>query len=206
MLIFRTNKVGFTLIEISVSLSIIIILVSLVMVNYNTGFSGINLASGQEKLFQNMKLAQSHALSYRSYNDVLPKYWGVYLVASSSEFYVFADLNENGVYDEGEANPFFGGRDVYLSVDTEISGFKPTTSALSVLFESGTGRMFVYDVGLSSFDNNTWLIELKDKRSNLARLIIIDPPAGIDMQNCSCSDASLFCCSFCFLDDPCTSF
>ncbi len=206
MSLFRGNKLAFTLIEISVSLFIIIIVVSLAVANYNTGYSGINLVSGQQSLFQNMKLAQSYALSYRSYNDALPAYWGIYLATSSSNFYFFADVNGNGVYDEGEADPFLGGRDIYLSVDTEISGFNPVTSAISVLFESGTGRMFVYDIGASAFDNNPWAIELKDKRVDLARLIVVEPPTNIDMQNCSCSDASLFCCSFCSAGDSCTIF
>jgi prepilin-type N-terminal cleavage/methylation domain-containing protein len=206
MSFIKRNKPAFTLMEISVSLFIIVILLSLVVVNYNAGYSGANLISGQEILFQNMKLAQSQALSYRSYDNILPKYWGVYLEAGSSEFFLFADMNENGVYDVGEANISLGGRQVFLSVDTEINYLSFDTSAISVLFESGTGRMFIYDVDSSAFDNNPWLIELKDKRFNMARVIVIDPPTRIEPMTCSCYEATDYCCSFCAGGDPCIDF
>ncbi|MDD3711472.1 MAG: prepilin-type N-terminal cleavage/methylation domain-containing protein [Patescibacteria group bacterium] len=197
MLILRKIKPAFTLIELSVSLFIIVILVSLVVINYNAGFSGANLINAQNSLFQNIKLAQSYSLSYRSYDDVLPKYWGIYISTSSPDFILFADLNENAVYDEGEADPMLGGRVVNLSVDTEFSYLTFDSSAISILFESGTGRMSVYDVDSSAFDNNPWLVELKDKRIDIARIIIITPPADINTDNCSCDDVELYCCSFC---------
>lgn len=197
MNINRKNKPAFTLVELSVSLFIIVILVSLVVINYNAGFSGANLINAQNSLFQNIKLAQSYSLSYRSYDDVLPKYWGIYISTSSSEFILFADVNENAVYDEGEADPFLGGRVVTLSVDTEVSYLTFDSSAISILFESGTGRMFIYDVDNAIFDNNPWLVELKDKRLNIARLILLAPPADVNTENCSCDSADFYCCSFC---------
>jgi prepilin-type N-terminal cleavage/methylation domain-containing protein len=197
MNINRKNKPAFTLVELSVSLFIIVILVSLVVINYNAGFSGANLINAQNSLFQNIKLAQGYSLSYRSYDDVLPKYWGIYISTSSPDFFLFADLNENAVYDEGEADPMLGGRVVNLSVDTEFSYLTFDSSAISILFESGTGRMFIYDVDSSAFDNNPWLVELKDKRLNIARVILIAPPADVNTEECSCSNADLYCCSFC---------
>lgn len=206
MLFFNKNKVGFTLIEITVSLFIIVLLVSLTIANYNTGYSGANLVGAQESLFQNIKLAQSYALSYRSYDDILPKNWGVYLEASSSYAYLFADLNENNVYDNGEADAFLGGREIYLSIDTELSYLSFGASAISVLFESGTGIMNIYDVDLASIDNNPWLVELKDKKIDLARLIILEPPIGVYMKNCFCSESDDYCCSFCSPSDSCIDF
>ena len=52
------TKAGFTLVELIISLSIIIVIVSLVVINYNAGFSETNLTNTQNSLYQNIKLIQ----------------------------------------------------------------------------------------------------------------------------------------------------
>ena len=63
---------GFTLVEVIVSLSIIAILLSLLVINFNLGSSYTNLNNSQASIYHNIRLAQSYALSHRSYYDHLP--------------------------------------------------------------------------------------------------------------------------------------
>ena len=44
---------------------------------------------------------------------------------------------------------------------------------------------------------------IKDKKYDIGRLIIIDPPHLIDAQNCSCTEIDIYCCSFCANKDSC---
>ncbi len=197
MFLSSKNKKAFTLIELSVSIFIIVVMISFVFINFNTGAVGVDLINTQTSLFQNIKLAQNYALSYRSYDGGAPKYWGLYIDPNGSRFVLFADINENAVYDEGEAESLFGGKVLSLPVGVEFSYLAFNTSAISILFELGSGRMSIYDIDTEDFDNNPWLIELKDKQFDFSRLILINPPTEVDVQDCSCSDSSLYCCSFC---------
>lgn len=205
MTVFRKLKPAFTLIELSISLFIIAVLATLVVVNYNTGVGGAGLVNAQESLFQNIKLAQGYALSHRSYNNVQPTFWGVSVSTSTGKFVVFADLNGNGLVDSGENDPSLGAQNVPLPADTKVSLIYPPSSAVSVVFELSSGQMFICDDG-SCFHQSPTYIELKDKRIDLARLVLLNPPTQVDTQNCSCSDSGLYCCSFCGVGSTCLSF
>ncbi|HPT08382.1 MAG TPA: hypothetical protein PLE28_01660 [bacterium] len=205
------TKAGFTLVELIVSVSIIIVIVSLTVINYNAGFSETNLSNTQNSLYQNIKQIQSYALSYRSYNNILPKYWGMYLATSSSVPVVFADINENGLYDDGEADTLFGGKEIVLEPDIIINNIKSqnssTVSDLYIMFESGGGDMYVYN-STSSDPNNVdqWFIELRDIRFPLGKLLILNNPGLTDTKNCSCNGSTDWCCSFCTSTTTCSNY
>ncbi len=202
---------GFTLVELIISLSIIIVIVSLVVINYNAGFSETNLTNTQNSLYQNIKLIQSYALSYRSYDSTLPKYWGMYLKASSSTSTVFADTNENGLYDNGEDDVLLGGKEILFSPDITVCNIKSQNSStvpdLYIMFESGSGDMYVYN-STSSNPNNVeqWFIELKDARFPIGKLLILNNPGLTDTKNCACSGSANWCCSFCTSTTTCSNY
>ena len=206
---------AFTLAEVLVSLFIITILVSVVVVNYNASFSSGNIINSQSNLFQNIKLAQSYALSNKSYDNTLPYYWGLQIAEGSSEIIFFADLNNNGQYDLGEADESFGGKTISLSSDifvnsitwanlsTEVS---TSSSEIAISFAAGSSRMDVYDLDQATIIDGLWFIELKDRRSDIGRLIMIESPAMVDSQACSCQEASNYCCTFCDVSSDCQQF
>ncbi len=202
----RNIKKGFTLMEITIVLFLIGTLSSLAIINFKIGISANNLNNAENYLYQNIKLAQSNALSHRSYNEVLPKYWGVSLNIASSSFAVFADVNGNGNYDNGEADSFFGARVVKLPDGIFINRMSFDTLAINILFESGSGDMYIKNIDFDDFENEEWHIELKDRRYDIGRLIIVEPPSKIINQDCLCNDSSLYCCSFCSASSTCINF
>ncbi len=200
-----SKHMAFTLIELMVGLFIITLVSSLVLVNYNVGFSDANLVGAQTSLHQNIKNAQSYALSNKSYDGVSPVYWGINFSASDQKVTFFADLNGNGKVDSGEADDFLGGREIVLANDV-VFRLSFDVDEISVLFENGTGGMSVYNVDDELFDNLPWHVEVRDKRYDIGRLIILESPLVIDTQKCFCNDATLFCCSFCNGGPACIDF
>lgn len=197
------SKKGFTLVELMVSLSIIIVLVSLVVINYNIGFSENNLTNAQSISYQNIRLAQSYALSYRSYDDVSPSYWGVYFEQGTSSIILFADLNGNYSYDHGEANSFWGGKTIILPRDIIIDYISWDSSDLNVLFEVGSGKMITYNSDIGSPDINDWQIELKDINYDIGKIISLNSLGQLDVKDCSCDNIDKYCCDFCPNKDNC---
>lgn len=197
------SKKGFTLVELMVSLSIIIVLVSLVVINYNIGFSENNLTNAQSISYQNIRLAQSYALSYRSYDDVSPSYWGVYFEQGTSSIILFADLNGNYSYDDGEADILLGGKTIALPQDIIIDYISWSSSGLNVLFEFGSGRILTYSSDIGSPDLNYWQIELKDEHYDIGKMISLSALGQLDTQDCSCDNIDKYCCNFCVSKDNC---
>jgi prepilin-type N-terminal cleavage/methylation domain-containing protein len=197
------NKKGFTLVELIVSLSIIIILVSLTVINYNIGFSENNLTNAQSMAYQNIRLAQSYALSYRSYNDILPEYWGLYFGKGSSSIIFYADLNGDYEYNEDEADLSLGGKTVLLPKDIVIDYLSWNSSGLNVLFEVGSGKMITFNSDIGSPDTDDWQIELKDDNYDIGKIISLNSLGKLDVSDCSCNDIDKYCCNFCPNKDNC---
>ncbi len=201
-----------TLIELVIALFIIVTVTSLFVMNYNVSFSGSNLINSQNSLYQIFKLAQNNALSQKSYGSNNPNAWGVHLKEDEESFKLFANINANLKYDEGEADPLLGGRHVFLSKDIKINNIlwvedpdtHGTSSEISILFRMHSAQIGVFDFDDEYFDlESTWYIELKDKRFDFANLIVIDPPGRVDVLPCSCNNPVQYCCSFCSPDDNC---
>ncbi|HOZ53234.1 MAG TPA: type II secretion system protein [bacterium] len=197
------NKKGFTLVELMVSLSIIIVLISLAVINYNIGFSENNLTNAQSISYQNIRLAQSYALSFKSYDDTLPGYWGVYFEKGTSTIILFADLNSNYSYDEGEADILLGGKTISLPKDILIDYISWNSLDLNVLFEVGSGRMLTYSSDIGSPDLNYWQIELKDEHYDIGKIISLSSLGKLDVYDCSCDNIEKYCCDFCVSKDNC---
>lgn len=194
---FPNKKRGFTIVELTVSLSIIVILLSLVMANYNAGLGSSSLLESQSSAFHNIKLAQSYALSSKSYNDVSPNHWGVYFAVDNPNIIIFADLNNNHIPDYGEYDPYLGGRTLSLSGDVTVNYISYSAPAISVLFTTGAGTMVIYDLGSQQYYSDMYQVELRDKNFDFGKLLIFSPYYLVDTQDCSCSDIDSFCCSFC---------
>jgi prepilin-type N-terminal cleavage/methylation domain-containing protein len=199
------NKKAFTLIELIVVLFLVTILVTLIIINYNSSTGPSNLVNHQSSIYNNLKLAQSHALSSRTYGDILPDYWGIYISASSSKIILFADINGDGLYSEGESNALLGGRELNLPNDVNIR-LSFGVEELLFLFKTGDGRMTIYNVDDGIVENYPWHIELSGGFLDMGRLIMVEPPGKIDVDFCYCNEADMYCCSFCPSYDNCIEF
>lgn len=205
------NISAFTLVELIVTLSLIIVVISLTTINYNASYSDSNLNNAQNSLYQNIKLAQSYALSYRAYDQALPVYWGIYLSAPSTPARLFADLNGNGFYDGGEGDLLSGGREIPWPDDIVINSIKGSNSGevsdLYIMFALPSGDLYAYN-STSSDPNSVedWMVELGDSRFPMGKVLKLSYPGLIDSQRCSCNQAETWCCSFCLSTTTCLSY
>lgn len=118
----KINKPGFTIFELLVSVFLIAALSSVFFANYHSANKRTDVIAAANNLASAYRLAQGNSLGLVKYNGVVPAGgWGVHVVASSSSYLVFADLNDNMAYDAGEAISTSGGRTISLPNQISIS-------------------------------------------------------------------------------------
>lgn len=92
---------GFTLLEITVVVSIIILLSTIFLVNYRGGERQFALKRSAHKLAQDLRGAQEMAMSSKKFEDTFPKGgYGIHFKKDLNSYILFADCNGNGESDE----------------------------------------------------------------------------------------------------------
>ncbi len=98
------NK-GFTLIEILVVVSIIILLTAITLPHLRAGEEQLALQRSGHRLAQDLRRAKEMAMSAKEFPGVHPEFIGAYGIKfreNSSEYILFADLNNDGVFSDPE--------------------------------------------------------------------------------------------------------
>ncbi len=115
------KKPGFSLVELIVSLSVITLLTGLFLANYHTANRRTDLTMTAQSLVTDIRYAQANALGLIKYDGAVPAGgWGVYFSAggmgnaSNTSYVIFADENDDRIYQVGEGNEDLGGRLVNL--------------------------------------------------------------------------------------------
>ena len=99
---------GFTLLELTVIISVIIILMTFTLANYRGGEKEFSLLRSIHRLAQDLRTAQEMAMAGERFDNVFPKGgYGLYFVEDSNSYILFADCNGNFQYDGGD-NPSIG--------------------------------------------------------------------------------------------------
>ena len=198
-------KKGFSLIELIIVLSIIAILLSLLVANFNLGFSFANLNSSQSSIYHNLRLAQNHAMSNRSYNEFLPAYWGLNFKKGDDFFYFFADLDGDLRMSPGESEKDWGGKKVKLASNVFINYLSWEIPEINVLFEIGSGKMLLYIPSENHIlTSKPVQIELGDRRyDRVGKIISLGLWRFIQLDDCDCLNSEGYCCHFCWQQDPC---
>ena len=104
--IFKKNSQGFTLIEMLVIIFIISLLSVLILANYQGGKKKYALLQANQKLISDLRRAQNMAINGTEIeghcSTVFACFgYGIYLNSGSS-YLLFADNNNNKIYDSGE--------------------------------------------------------------------------------------------------------
>jgi len=123
------NK-GFTLLELTVVIAIIILLSGIVLSNYRVGEKEYTLLRSAQKLAQDLRRAEELALSAKAYPGAPSSFkggFGVNFQINSISYTLFADLNDNKVFDPGEDLEILN-----LEKKVKISGL--SASPLNIVF------------------------------------------------------------------------
>ena len=99
----KKRRNGFTLIEMSVVLFILTFIAAIVFANYREGERQFALQRSAHKLAQDIRSVQAMAVASREIEGLFPKGYGIYFEETgSNEYILFADVDGNGLYDEGD--------------------------------------------------------------------------------------------------------
>lgn len=134
-------QMGFTLIELMVSVSISALMSGIFLANYHSTnkLSELNMAA--QKLASDIRLAQNYSLGSAEYGENIPAGgWGVHFDRASSpnSYIIFADDNGDKQYNSGESDSDKGGQVVSLPVGVSIkeinAGSPPPIDAIDITF------------------------------------------------------------------------
>ncbi len=133
------NK-GFTLLEITIVISIIVLLGMIFITNYRGGEKQFALKRSAHQLSQDLRGAQEMAMAGKSFNATFPKGgYGIHFKEGLNSYILFADCNGDGEFDEtgnvfitcAEAtpdNPYPEKvQEIFLEEGIEISTLNPRT-------------------------------------------------------------------------------
>ena len=103
----RSTKRAFSVIEMVVTMAIILILTTIVLVSYRKGGQQLALNRAAHKLTQDIRRAQELAMSSTPFETgvslLVPFGYGIFFNTSqSSNYYLFADVNNDLYFNEGE--------------------------------------------------------------------------------------------------------
>lgn len=140
-MLFKNNK-GFTVVEMLVSISILVIITSFSVVNFNTWKKNEDLRQSIRELADNIRSAQTKSLSGEMFDGDLPNGYGIYFSnASSSSYILFADLDNDSIYDyiDGELIDTY-----YLADNVSISKLTPIYSdELTIIFKTPNAKIYI---------------------------------------------------------------
>jgi len=100
----RRNE-GFTLIELLVVSGIILLMSAIIFPNYRAGEQEFAIQRSAHKLSQDLRRAEELALSAKAYPGAPPSFkggYGVNFQINSTSYTLFADLDDDKVFDSGE--------------------------------------------------------------------------------------------------------
>lgn len=167
---FRSNH-GFTMIEMIVSVGIIALLSAIFLANYHGANYRSELNMEAQKAVSNLNLARSFSLSSKKYDNNVPNGgWGVYFPqAPSDNYFIFADVDNDKVYDIGEeAEITKGGRIINLPdkvvIDSAYSG-----NAVNIVFIPPDPTVYID----GTINSSVW-IKFKETGNNTIKTVTIN--------------------------------
>ena len=190
----KSDRAGFTLLEMMTSIALIVMITAIFMANYRTGNKMADLTMTAQKIVSDIHAAQNNTLGLVKYGTVFPAGgWGVnFDMSNNKQYTLFADLsqpfsNELGqtssadpgsmIYNanQGEGDPSKGARVVDLPagiIIDSISNGNQTVNMANVTFlpPDPTTNIFVNDSATSTMLK----IVLKNQQDNTTKTIQVN--------------------------------
>ena len=178
--IFRAGRrSGFTLTELLVVVAIIAIVTGVLAANYYGGENRDQVINTSANLVRDLRVAQSNSLGTIRYDGLAPLGgWGIHLNKASSSYLLFADLNGNSIYDDGEAATTFGGRAISLAGPVAIDSIS-TGDVLDITFSPTAPKAIIYNGINTSTDAE---IIFKESISNSTSSVLVNEAGLIASQ------------------------
>ena len=108
----RISRLGFTMIEALVSLSIIFVLINVFLANYRVGNQKGDIDMAAQKLASDINLVRSYALGLKEHNGSFPAGgWGISFHNNLNGYNIFADVDAN--------NRYHGSNELYRTINLE---------------------------------------------------------------------------------------
>lgn len=181
----RKNLIGFSLIELLVSISIIALISVVFMVNYHSTNKRSELNVAKQKLASDIRLAQNYSLGSKTYDGVNTPSggWGVHFVTDASDYIIFADggvviadPNGNHVYDVGE--------DIEtktLPAGVTISSLSPADT-FDIVFFPPNPDIYIYGRDVFDLQAAEATIDIKENINNSTATVTVNYFGLIDTQ------------------------
>ena len=126
------NCLGFTIIELIVSIAIIGTMAGIFFANYHDGGIQTDLNGAVQKLASDIRLAQNFSLGTKEFGSITPKGgWGINFNKDSQEYFIFADDNGNYTYNESNNEKY---NVIKMPANITISSLKVSDS---IVFTEG---------------------------------------------------------------------
>lgn len=134
--IFRNKSIsdkqtGFSLVELLVSIGIIVVITGLFFASYKTANKQAELTRSVSDLSSSYRKALNQTLGLTEFDGSIPEGgWGVHIDLNSdkTKYYVFADGNNNGQYDDGEAIKEAGGETIDTPRNVNIDSIEAVSA------------------------------------------------------------------------------
>lgn len=131
------KKLGFTLIELIVSVSVIVMVTGIFLANYNSTNRRSDLAMTAQKMVADIRMSQNYALGLARYGEsgslnVPVGGWGIHidlLSYGNNKYVLFADNDGSKDFDESEADVSRGAQVTLLSNNIVIESVTSGTKA-----------------------------------------------------------------------------
>jgi prepilin-type N-terminal cleavage/methylation domain-containing protein len=128
---FLKIKPGFSLIELLVSIAIIVAITGLFFASYRTANKQAELVRSVSDLSSSYRKALNQSLGLSESDGAISEGgWGVHidLRSDTSKYYIFADKNNDGKFNDGEASEINGGETVNTPRDVSIDSISALNS------------------------------------------------------------------------------
>lgn len=178
MKIFNSNKQGYTLLELIVSMSIITLLTGLFLANYHSSNQRTDLTMTAQTLVADFRYAQANALGLVKYDSETPAGgWGVFLSSDPSnykQYLIFADETDDGLYNDDEALVSLGGRAISLPKNIHVEslivdGVEKSKAVVTFLPPDPLTRIHAYNATGTVLE-----IKLKETVNNTTKTVRVN--------------------------------
>jgi prepilin-type N-terminal cleavage/methylation domain-containing protein len=184
-----TTKPAFSLIELLVSIGIIAMISGLFLASYRTGNKQAELTRSVSDLSSSYRKALNQTLGLSEFAGVVPQGgWGVHidLNTDSTKYYVFADRNNNGQFDDGEADQESGGGIMNtprnISIDSIVINDTTNVNYLDVIYIPPYPTIILYSPNIIELMTEAKITMLNSETGN-TRAVEINFLGLIDMLN-----------------------